>query len=893
MVFNVFSHGAWLILFLALGTTSALGAERAVADPVAKRVLLISTGSRLGPGFILIDQQIIQALRSITSTRIETYAENLDIVLFPAERSRRLFTDYIAEKYADRPPDLIVLLFVGTLGVAAKALTEVFPNTPIIVAGLTEEPLRPDQFGPTVSGFAQRADPDATLHVMLRLQPDLQRIVVVAGTSEVDRNLLKRVQESMRFFDKRVEFEIWDHHTMAQLRNAIAALPPRTAVLYTRLFRDAAGQPFISSEVGRWLGEWSNVPVYVLSDAAFGTGVVGGAVASIEAFGRRAGELARLVLTGTPANSLPFEVRSDTVAMFDARALARWQIDERRLPADSVVRFRPQSIWREYRTYIVGAVAVMVLQTTLILALILQRRERRVIQGALAETQSMMDLATDAGEVGLWSRNLANGELWANAAMRRLLGFTPGETLTLERFLNRVHPDDRSEVGDAIVQAQTAGTPYQGEYRVLLPDGTERWLLIKGRTTSFPASHHTRRMGIVLDITHRKQAEESLMSQRSFLRQVIDVNPNFIFAKDRTGRFTLVNQAIADVYGVSVEQVIGKTDADFNRNIDEVEFFRRVDQQVLQTREEHFIPEERITDANGKVRWLQTVKRPLIGNDGSANQIVGASTDITRRKEAELALQEQRAELAHVERISIMGELVASLMHEINQPLTAILSNAQAGLSFMNHEPVDMQELRELLQDIVLANTRAAETIRGMRALARKDASLKFEALDVKTTVLDVIRLLHGDAVMRDISIDLVLEDGLPPVLGHRIQLQQVLLNLLLNGFDAVRQLPSDKRKIQVRASRHGDGYNVISVRDSGHGLSQEVITKIFDRFYSTKREGLGLGLAICRSIVMAHGGTLWAENNPDGGATFHFTLPLETGSEDAEPAHQRSYEVA
>jgi len=384
------------------------------------------------------------------------------------------------------------------------------------------------------------------------------------------------------------------------------------------------------------------------------------------------------------------------------------------------------------------------------------------------------------------------------------------------------------------------------------------------------------RMGVVLDITERKRAEESLRGQQAFLRQVIDTAPNFIFAKDREGRFTLANQAVAEAYGAaSADELIGKTDADFNRDPAEVEFFRRIDAEVMDTRREHFIPEERLTDAYGRVRWLQTVKRPIVEADGAVRQVLGASTDITQRKRTELELQEQRSELAHVGRISMMGELAASLVHELNQPLTAILSNASAGLRFMAREPVDLQELHDVLEDIVAANNRAADIIHSMRALIKKDEKLEFAALDVAILIADVARLAHGDALQKDVRILLQLDADLPTVRGDRVQLQQVLLNILLNAFDAMRACDANEREVTVRAQSRKDGFVLIAVRDTGPGLDESAIERIFQPFYTTKHDGLGMGLSICRSIINAHGGVLWAENNPERGATFYFTVPV------------------
>ena len=866
---------ASLLALTLLLNAAAFGAES--TDPAAKRVLLISTGSRLATGFVMVDQHLLHVLGQIQSPQIEVYAENLDIIRFQAESAQKLLADYLSVKYAAHPPDLVILIFVGNLGITAQVLGELFPGTPIVVAGFSEEEFSPGQFGDLVSGFVQRIDPAATIGLIARLHPDLERLVVIGGTAEVDRPILDLARTAAQAYSGRFATEFWDK-PMVELRKAVVALPPKTAVLYTRMFRDSAGQAFISSEVGRWIGERANAPVYIVSDPGFGTGAVGGAVASVEEFGKRAGDLARRVLTGASPASLPFEVRSESVPLFDWRALQRWGIDESLLPADSVIRFKQVSISEQYRGYIVGALMVIVLQTLMIALLFVQRRDLRRIQDSLRQQQQLMELATEAGEIGLWSRDIRSGELWANAALRSTLRLDAHGSLCFDDVLSRVHPDDRDRVFAELERAESAGQPLQIEYRMQFSDGTQRWVLARGRRMVDRHAKDSRRMGVVLDITERKRIEESLQSQRAFLRQVIDTTPNFIFAKDREGRFTLANRAVAEAYGAaSADELIGKTDADFNRNADEVEFFHRMDAEVMDTRREHFIPEECLTDAYGRVRWLQTVKRPIIESDGTVRQILGASTDITQRKQTELELQEQRSELAHVGRISMMGELAASLVHELNQPLTAILSNAKAGLRFMAHEPVDLQELHDVLEDIVAANNRAADIIRGMRAMIKKDEKLEFAALDIAILIADVARLAHGDAAQKDVRIVLELGDDLPSVRGDRVQLQQVLLNILLNAFDAVRACDANEREVTVRTKLRDDGFVLIAVHDAGPGLGGSEVDKIFEPFYTTKRDGLGMGLSICRSIVKAHGGVLWAENNPDRGATFYFTLPVTT----------------
>src|SRR5262245_47671671 len=537
--------GCWAIyafctIFCLIVTSGAHAAE--AARP--KRVLIISTGSRLSPGFALVDRGILEALGQIPSPPIETYAENLDILRFPTERFQRIFTEYLTEKYAEQPPDLIVLVFVGNLGIAGKLLQQLFPGTPVIVAGFTEEEVRTDQFGPLVSGIAQRVDPRATLELIVRLQPETRRIIVIGGTAEVDRSVFNRAKEAARSFGGKVDFDFWDNRRMAELRQAVSALPPQAAILFSRMFRDGAGQAVISTQAGQSIAQWANVPVYVMTDTALGTGAVGGSVASIEAIGKRAGELARLVLSGTAPASFPLDRDTGSVPMFDWRALQRWGISESRLPPNSVVRFRPLSMWEQYRWYIIGALIIIGTQTAMIAALLVQRARRRRVEAELRESRQMMELAASAGELGLWSRHLKDGGVWLNEPMRSLFGLGAHDALRFEDLLGRIHPDDRQRMLSEVERAQTAGLPFEGEFRILPANGTERWVVAKGRTVVEPNGRDERRMGVVLDITERKRGEERF-------RLAVEASPNAIVMVNQQGKIQLVNALTEKLFGYS------------------------------------------------------------------------------------------------------------------------------------------------------------------------------------------------------------------------------------------------------------------------------------------------------------------------------------------------------
>ena len=238
---------------------------------------------------------------------------------------------------------------------------------------------------------------------------------------------------------------------MAELRQAVTTLPSHTVILFSRTFRDGSGQAVISTQVGQSIAQWANVPVYVMTSTALGTGAVGGSLSDIDAIGKRAGEMARLILSGTPPASMPLETDTGRVPTFDWRALKRWGIPESRLPPGSVVRFKPQSMWEQYRWYIIAALIIIGLQAAMIGDLLLQRWRRRRVEAELRENQELMELAASAGELGLWSRNLTNGKVWANAPMRSLFGFGAHDTLRFDDLVSRVHPDDQarmlSEVG--------------------------------------------------------------------------------------------------------------------------------------------------------------------------------------------------------------------------------------------------------------------------------------------------------------------------------------------------------------------------------------------------------------------------------------------------------------
>lgn len=292
----------------------------------------------------------------------------------------------------------------------------------------------------------------------------------------------------------------------------------------------------------------------------------------------------------------------------------------------------------------------------------------------------------------------------------------------------------------------------------------------------------------------------------------------------------------------------------------------------LESRDDDFQQDFRIVLPDGDVRWVTSRGRIERDETGIVRGMLGASQDITQRRQAELEAARQRDEIAHLARVAMLGELSGALAHELNQPLSAILSNAQAAQRFLARDPPELDKVQEILGDIVKSDKRAGQVITRLRSLFKKEET-RYSAVDVNEVVQDVLALVRSDLLGRRVSVSPDLGVGLPAVSGDRVQLQQVLLNLLVNGCDAMVEA-QPPRSLIVRTALAAGGRVALKVIDHGTGIPVEDLERIFEPFVSTKPHGMGLGLAVSRSIVKAHGGRLWATNNREGGATLAMELP-------------------
>ena len=283
---------------------------------------------------------------------------------------------------------------------------------------------------------------------------------------------------------------------------------------------------------------------------------------------------------------------------------------------------------------------------------------------------------------------------------------------------------------------------------------------------------------------------------------------------------------------------------------------------------------------DGQVRWIAGRGQVEFNGDRQPVRMRGVAVDITKRKQAEEQTAHHRNEIAHLSRVTTLGELSGSIAHELSLPLSAILSNAQAAQRVLAHGGADLAEVREILNDIVSEDQRAGEVIQRLRQWLKK-GEVQQHSLRINEVVEDVLKLIHGDLVNQHVTVDVELGRNLPFVTGDPVQLQQVLLNLVVNACDAMTDCDAPTRRLLIRTGIENGSAVIVSVTDQGWRIPEEKMEQIFEPFFTTKEKGMGLGLSVCRTIITAHRGKLWATNNADRGATFHFSLPI--GKSDGE----------
>jgi PAS domain S-box-containing protein len=378
-----------------------------------------------------------------------------------------------------------------------------------------------------------------------------------------------------------------------------------------------------------------------------------------------------------------------------------------------------------------------------------------------------------------------------------------------------------------------------------------------------------------MDVTERKQVEDSLRRSESHLAEAQKLTHTGSWDWHLSDRKTVhLSEEFYRIYGFDPvegppawEEYLERIHPD-----DRLKWKGVIERAIAEKSD--YDQEFRILLPNGRMKWIHTVGHPVLSGAGDLEQFVGSSSDITTLKAAEQErekLRQLEADLAHIDRVSTLGEMAASLAHEIKQPIAAAITSANTCIEWLSHDPPNLDRARAAAARIDKYGNRAAEIIDRIRSFYKKSSPQR-ELVDVNEIIDEMITLLKGEALRFSVALSTELSAELPKIMVDRVQLQQVFMNLMLNAIEAM----ADSGGELTVTSKRQDGQLQFSVGDTGMGLPNEKMDQIFSAFFTTKPQGSGMGLAISRSIVESHGGQLWASANPEGGATFYFTLPIQ-----------------
>jgi len=497
--------------------------------------------------------------------------------------------------------------------------------------------------------------------------------------------------------------------------------------------------------------------------------------------------------------------------------------------------------------------------------------ERATGENELRESESRFQIVADAAPVLIW---MAGVDKLCTFFNKPWLDFT-GRSMEQELgngWAESIHRDDLERCLAVYTRAFDARQSFVMQYRLRRSDGEYRWISDQGVPRHDPQGRFAGYIGSCVDVTELVNKDQALQDSEERMRVAAEAVNLGIWEWDLTKDEIWATNARRALVGWPASGKIAWNDFMSRLHPDDRDRVRHTVDNAIH-RGEDFDSEYRLILPDGIVRWMSTRGSVHFDETGKPARLLGISMDITARKQAELDAQRDRAELSHLSRVALMGEMSASIAHELNQPLAGILSNAAAGQRFIDRGDVNLREIREMFGDIIADSRRASGVVRGIRGLVKKE-QVERRSVDLNEVVMDALRMASPDAVLRSCQLETSLDANLPAIDGDPVQLQQVLLNLVINAFDAMQNMPPSRRKVLIATQTNGNGTVRTTVRDHGGGISEDMRDRVFDPFFSTKTEGLGMGLAIVRSIVEAHGGTITAENLDDGGAQFEFVLP-------------------
>ena len=509
--------------------------------------------------------------------------------------------------------------------------------------------------------------------------------------------------------------------------------------------------------------------------------------------------------------------------------------------------------------------------------------ERKRAEEVLRESEAKLQKAQQIAHFGWWERDFTNNRVSLSDEVCRIFGQDPVDLPEWHaRWVNSIHPEDRPRAAEAAAAALLPGGPrYDIEYRVVRSDGIERIVYSQGDVTWGELGQPLRQFGVLQDITELRHAEKELRANEEALRR-----SEFYLSEaqrlSHTG--TIVFTATGPVYWSEESYLIWNLDPlqglpDLDTVLQRIhpEDRNRVNKEVFEALDQKrkYAIEFRIILPDGTVKYIESIGHPVSSTAGE--EMIATHIDVTERKRAQEEherLRQLESDLAHVNRLSIMGELAASLAHEILHPIATARNNARVGMRFLEKSPPNLDEVREALACVVRDADRAKDIVGRMRDHIKKSPARR-EPFDLNEAIDEVLVMVRSAIDKNKVLVRTRLAEGLSLVQADRVQIQQVVVNLVLNSVEAMSSIEEGVRELSINTKQSETSDILVAVQDSGPGIDPEYLERVFAPFYTTKSSGIGMGLSICQSIIAAHGGRLWAEANRPRGAIFQFTLPL------------------
>jgi PAS domain S-box-containing protein len=496
------------------------------------------------------------------------------------------------------------------------------------------------------------------------------------------------------------------------------------------------------------------------------------------------------------------------------------------------------------------------------------------VEEELQSSESRLRLIIDAIPTVAWGTLPDGSNVFVNQRWLEYTGM-PAEQAAGWGWQAVFHPEDIGEHTKKWRASLETGNAFESEARLRrAADGAYLWFLVHGAPLHDDAGNIVRWYGTAIDIEDRKRAERALRRSEAFLADAQKMSHTGSWAYDVVSRRMIhSSEEYHRLFGFDPATNIPDPD-EWVRRIHPDDRQRAIDMMGQKVREGmDYEVDFRTIHPDGTIKYVHGTAHPVLNSSGDLVEIVGSSIDLTERKRAEEERLDAQNKLAHANRVTTMGQLAASIAHEVNQPITGVVANARAALRFLGAQPANLNEVRHTLEEIVKDGNRAGEIIARIRALVRKMPSRK-DRLDINEVILEVIALTRSEIVRNGISLKTDLAKGLRPINGERTDLQQVFLNLIVNAVEAMGSESNASRELLIATCEDGSNGVRVAVSDSGPGVSREAIECLFEAFYTTKPGGMGMGLAICRSIIEAHGGRILVAPNTPRGAVFQFHVP-------------------